>query len=268
MKSKGFTLIELLVVIAIIAILAAILFPVFAKVREKARQTSCLSNEKQIGLGIIQYVSDYDSTFPMACDTSWHNGWAFAIQPYVKSDNVFLCPDDSKNAVNPATGPTWADLGIAISYPANGTIIWNGANTCVGAICMGQTWLKNYAQTDANMTQPAASIMVGERHNDQVEAAGAEGNSIYYGPGSMFSGNAWWDWSSGTTWDPSYGEIPNGTLSATAPYPLGANGSVSATHTGLANFLMVDGHAKAMFPVATNPNPNTQPQNNMWNCMR
>jgi prepilin-type N-terminal cleavage/methylation domain-containing protein len=62
----GFTLIELLVVIAIIAILAAILFPVFAKVREKARQTTCTSNEKQIGLGILQYVQDYDETYPLA----------------------------------------------------------------------------------------------------------------------------------------------------------------------------------------------------------
>jgi len=61
---RGFTLIELLVVIAIIAILAAILFPVFAKVREKARQTSCLSNEKQLGLAITQYVQDYDEKLP------------------------------------------------------------------------------------------------------------------------------------------------------------------------------------------------------------
>ena len=64
MKHKGFTLIELLVVIAIIAILAAILFPVFAKAREKARQISCLSNLKQLGLGFIQYIQDNDSTFP------------------------------------------------------------------------------------------------------------------------------------------------------------------------------------------------------------
>ena len=65
-RNKGFTLIELLVVIAIIAILAAILFPVFAKAREKARQASCASNEKQLGLAIIQYVQDYDETFPAA----------------------------------------------------------------------------------------------------------------------------------------------------------------------------------------------------------
>src|SRR6201990_1309136 len=81
----AFTLIELLVVIAIIAILAAILFPVFAQAREKARQTSCLSNEKQLGLGVLQYVQDYDEVFPMANSTNWANGWAIVTQPYVKS---------------------------------------------------------------------------------------------------------------------------------------------------------------------------------------
>ena len=68
-RRSGFTLIELLVVIAIIAILAAILFPVFAQAREKARQISCVSNEKQLALGIIQYVQDYDETYPI-----WYPG--------------------------------------------------------------------------------------------------------------------------------------------------------------------------------------------------
>jgi prepilin-type N-terminal cleavage/methylation domain-containing protein/prepilin-type processing-associated H-X9-DG protein len=88
-KSSAFTLIELLVVIAIIAILAAILFPVFAQAREKARQTSCLSNGKQIGLATMQYAQDYDETYPGAI-TSWSidnlgwGPWWGAIQPYVK----------------------------------------------------------------------------------------------------------------------------------------------------------------------------------------
>ena len=118
---SGFTLIELLVVIAIIAILAAILFPVFAQAREKARQTSCLSNQKQEGLGIMQYIQDYDELYPQGCAYLPNNGgwtytrlhiipadwssatthprvqaspfiWANAMQPYLKNYQVFTCP--------------------------------------------------------------------------------------------------------------------------------------------------------------------------------
>src|SRR5690348_9953402 len=103
---NGFTLIELLVVIAIIAILAAILFPVFAQAREKARQISCLSNFKQTNLGIQMYIQDYDETmvpsdtggcFPLVI------GWGFGtpdmvypmlIQPYIKNWSIFRCPSD------------------------------------------------------------------------------------------------------------------------------------------------------------------------------
>ncbi|BDI32453.1 hypothetical protein CCAX7_45040 [Capsulimonas corticalis] len=101
---SGFTLIELLVVIAIIAILAAILFPVFAKAREKARQITCLSNLKQLGLGFTQYVQDYDEKYPSigGVDPNWETdtngnqaGWANQIYPYVKSVGVYACPDDS-----------------------------------------------------------------------------------------------------------------------------------------------------------------------------
>jgi prepilin-type N-terminal cleavage/methylation domain-containing protein/prepilin-type processing-associated H-X9-DG protein len=116
-RASGFTLIELLVVIAIIAILAAILFPVFAQAREKARQTSCLSNMKQMNLAVLQYVQDYDETFPL-CEfyngSTWSGAsvttpadvfghtpardcyWSNSISPYLKNYQVYLCPSAAK----------------------------------------------------------------------------------------------------------------------------------------------------------------------------
>jgi len=91
MKRKGFTLIELLVVIAIIAILAAILFPVFARARAKAQQTACLSNVKQITLGILMYASDYDGK-----TTTDRSNWDVHLEPYLKNTQILLCPSDPR----------------------------------------------------------------------------------------------------------------------------------------------------------------------------
>jgi prepilin-type N-terminal cleavage/methylation domain-containing protein len=96
MTRRGFTLIELLVVIAIIAILAAILFPVFARAREKARQASCGSNVKQIALGVLMYVQDYDEMFSnLGWCTTPRLYWWDNVMPYVKNSQLFLCPSAS-----------------------------------------------------------------------------------------------------------------------------------------------------------------------------
>ena len=101
MRRNGFTLIELLVVIAIIAILAAILFPVFARAREKARQSSCLSNVKQLMLGTLMYAQDYDEVLPRHINDhlgdEWpggerYLGWTYMIEPYIKNRQILMCP--------------------------------------------------------------------------------------------------------------------------------------------------------------------------------
>ncbi|HEY3331218.1 MAG TPA: DUF1559 domain-containing protein [Capsulimonadaceae bacterium] len=97
-RQTGFTLIELLVVIAIIAILAAILFPVFAKAREKARQSACQSNMRQIGIGILSYAQDYDEKFPCDSPTSGSaptGNWTAEVNIYTKSGQIFRCPNDA-----------------------------------------------------------------------------------------------------------------------------------------------------------------------------
>ena len=96
MNRRGFTLIELLVVIAIIAILAAILFPVFAQAREKARQSACLNNMKQLGTAVTLYLDNYDETYPSTRfpGKQYYWNWKRAVRPFVKSNAVYLCPSN------------------------------------------------------------------------------------------------------------------------------------------------------------------------------
>jgi prepilin-type N-terminal cleavage/methylation domain-containing protein/prepilin-type processing-associated H-X9-DG protein len=132
-QKRGFTLIELLVVIAIIAILAAILFPVFAQAREKARMTSCLSNLKQIGTATMMYAQDYDETLagwsfgnikptmfnmPENANYDWGMAWYF-WQPYIKNYQVFNCPSANNAALkgkNPPANASWPQFNLAYGY--------------------------------------------------------------------------------------------------------------------------------------------------------
>ena len=137
MARRGFTLIELLVVIAIIAILAAILFPVFARAREKARQTSCLSNLKQLDLGFMMYVQDYDEMLPgpaplnpAAMGWGYYGHWVPAsvppmaveqggLYPYVKNAQLFLCPSDANGAAKRLSYSMNANCGFQAIARAN-----------------------------------------------------------------------------------------------------------------------------------------------------
>ncbi|MDF2439280.1 MAG: hypothetical protein JWN98_264 [Abditibacteriota bacterium] len=123
-KRRGFTLIELLVVIAIIAILAAILFPVFGRARENARRSSCQSNLKQIGLGFIQYTQDYDERLPMRgsniAGPGTYTVWSQKLQPYIKSAQLFACPSNTENGRTMQAGlPAYGVPEIKVSYAVN-----------------------------------------------------------------------------------------------------------------------------------------------------
>ncbi len=126
---QGFTLIELLVVIAIIAILAAILFPVFAQAREKARQTSCLSNNKQYATATLMYLQDYDEAFPMS---AYLNGtcvatFYWAVVPYVKNGQITVCPSETQAIqLTAAVGAPCVNTPPFTSYVVNSAVFKNG----------------------------------------------------------------------------------------------------------------------------------------------
>ena len=234
-RAKGFTLIELLVVIAIIAILAAILFPVFARARENARRASCQSNLKQISLGIFQYTQDYDEKMP-------HLGggevWNLLTQPYLKSTQIFACPSHSGRNVGLASQPTRISYGMNVAMAAGGDINTGGASL-------------------ASINYPSELVMLAD------DDLGAKANQCYgYGAVDLpDDGGYVWMW-----WD------PQGTHGGPSPVTAGPGNTTymagpDARHLETANIAYADGHVKAQrFTTISNPPAGITPVTNwkLW----
>ena len=227
---RGFTLIELLVVIAIIAILAAILFPVFAKVREKARQTSCASNLKQIGLAFMQYEQDNDEKM-IVNDDLWGQGWAGKIYSYVKSGGVYGCPDD----------PTSPSQGMyKVSYAMNANV-WAG-NTYFGQPTAGSL---------ASQGSPSNTVLLFEIQNQSSTGYGVPGVDVTNfmegasstGTGSISGGCG----GPGPTGNYCHAKYATGNIGG---YQLTNVNGALGVHTDGANYLACDGHVKWLRPGA------------------
>ena len=215
---RGFTLIELLVVIAIIAILAAILFPVFARARENARRSSCQSNLKQIGLGLIQYTQDYDEKFPPICvavpggppgiywgTVDGRGPWPILVQPYLKSLQVFDCPS------NPLPSP----VGGATTYP-------------------GPSYAGNMAGDHQYETSPTKPPSKGI-----FETAGRNGVSLAsVGSPATTIAVTESDWASQFS-------------SIVIDFNSGGPNLLYAGHLSTSNYLFADGHVKSLKPSGT-----------------
>jgi prepilin-type N-terminal cleavage/methylation domain-containing protein len=222
---KGFTLIELLVVIAIIAILAAILFPVFAKAREKARQTTCTSNMKQLGLGFIQYSQDYDEKFPggggnQAPISITGEDWATQIYAYEKSTGVYKCMDDTSNSGLPVESYAY-NLNVG-GYQSAATVNANPTN----------------AASNGYMTSPSVTVLLYE--GDMVASTTDSAT-----PGTATTGVANNGFMVGNIGQPQW----NG-QDTYAAGPLGARGGISnpLRHDPYSIFLCADGHVKMLRP--------------------
>lgn len=224
--SQGFTLIELLVVIAIIAILAAILFPVFGRARENARRSSCQSNLKQIALGVMQYKQDYDEKFPLATTLNVPGsiGWATATQPYLKSIQIFQCPSEPGSSTD-LPNPTVAGTSYT-DYWYNAILSWNGETTA-----------PNYSTgvSEAALLSSSLTVMAG----DGTPAGTNPGSARYRvnGCGSNVSS---------TASAPDFGNCgstPSGATKFVTTGGLGGAGS-QVRHLDGFNLAFADGHVK------------------------
>ena len=227
----AFTLIELLVVIAIIAILAAILFPVFARARENARRSSCQSNLKQIGLGVLQYAQDYDEKYPTGADSAALS-WQQKTQPYLKSTQIFVCPSNT-NSEAIASSATQGYPDIKTSYAASNNPLDDFSALSPQGL--------GVISGDANKPVPLSLIQDSARVIAVVETT-ARNPSLSVKDTANYAV-----------------DIDN----------TNRRGYLFAGHLGTGNFLFADGHVKAMKPLSTTNESNAcstpaPAQANLW----
>ncbi len=240
----GFTLIELLVVIAIIAILAAILFPVFAQAREKARQTSCISNLKQIGTAFVSYSQDYDEMWPRTLWGASPSGavcsWPTIIQPYVKSVDIFRCPSYTAEplGVTPGTyaapnGCGTLPKGYVVTYPYNLAIGGNREDDAAATSTAVPT------ASLADVVKPAQTVVLTDgASTPQINVDPAKWPERIQAAGSLpISGRTSWIL------------VSAGSTNISGAWGGGGNnfidyGAPAARHTQMTNVLWADGHVK------------------------
>jgi prepilin-type N-terminal cleavage/methylation domain-containing protein/prepilin-type processing-associated H-X9-DG protein len=242
--AAAFTLIELLVVIAIIAILAAILFPVFAQAREKGRSASCLSNEKQLGIGLQMYAQDYDGTLMQTTYEipTYKVHWSYVLQPYVKNDAVFVCPSDPE----PVTPNAPCTSGQVVGVNCDGQVPAFSYINNYNAI-PAHDWLP---VSEAEFTRPASMIALAERRatmNDPAKTKIGQWKGL----------GGFWATSSGSGSTAGGSQIcPGDTYRYVTKADIDANIANASDkkpelvrlkwdrHQGGANYIFFDGHAK------------------------